>query len=303
MQTRRDAAVSKGAGSSQGGTSLPVRVPVQAVDEREQQAITPDGSFHKMMQDMQQRMYSMATAIGTLNVELDNSRQASQYPSSWPQTKKSLSSLSKAVKKKKKKQTKKNYNTTSDDDDDDDDDESAGSSTGTDTTQMPIMDNSTLRTFYLADGSALLPVATSDPSLTDQVDYRRYRLRKRKAMFRSEEAKGLTRRAKAIHQRIPSLYFDGSEPHAVLTFLRQLKVVFDESVITEAMGSRLLFDFVRRKASRMLESSRDSVNLAINSYPGLVQHLLKVYATESAMMRAQENFYQMSRSIGYTLHN
>jgi hypothetical protein len=35
---------------------------------------------------------------------------------------------------------------------------------------------------------------------------------------------------------MPSLYFDGSEPLAVLIFLRQLKVVFDESDITEAMG-------------------------------------------------------------------
>jgi Ca2+-dependent lipid-binding protein len=133
-------------------------------------------------------MDSMATAIGTLNAELNNSRQASQYPSSWSQARNSSSSRSKAV-KKKKKQKKKSYNTTGDDDDDDDDDESKGSSTGTDATQMPIMDDSTLRTFYLADGSAMLPVATSDPRLTDQVDYRRYRLRKRKSVLRSEEAK------------------------------------------------------------------------------------------------------------------
>jgi hypothetical protein len=163
---------------------------------------------------------------------------------------------------------------------------------------MPIMGNSTLRTFYLADGSAMLPVATSDPRLTDQVDYRRYRLRKRKAVLRSEEAKGLTRRAGEIHQRMPSLYFDGSEPLAVLTFLRQLKVVVYKSGITEAMGSGLLFDFVRGKASRMLESSSDSVDRTINSYSGLVQHLLKVYATESAMMRAQAAFYQMMQHPG-----
>jgi hypothetical protein len=256
MQTRLDAAISKGAGSSQGGTSSavtesannPVLISVPAVDEREQQAITPDVSFHTMMSDMQQRMDSMATAIGTLNVELNNSRQASQYPFSWSQAKNLSSSRSKAVKKKKKKK-KKSYNTTSDDDDDDDDDdESTGSSTGTDATPMPIMNNSTLRTFYLADGSAMLPVATSDPRLTDQVDYRRYRLRKRNAVLRSEEAKRLTRRAEVIHQRMPSLYFDCSEPLAVLSFLRQLKVAFDESGITEAMGSRLLFNFVRGKA-------------------------------------------------------
>jgi hypothetical protein len=77
--------------------------------------------------------------------------------------------------KKKKKQKKKSYNTTSDDDDDGDDDESTGSSTGTDATSMPIMDNSTLRAFYLADGSDMLPVATSDPRLlisftTDGID-------------------------------------------------------------------------------------------------------------------------------------
>jgi hypothetical protein len=90
MLTRRDAAISKGAGSS------------QAVDEREQQDITPDVFFHTMMQDMQQRMDSMDTAIGTLNVELNNSRQASQYPSSWSQAKNSSSSRSKAVKKEKK---------------------------------------------------------------------------------------------------------------------------------------------------------------------------------------------------------
>jgi hypothetical protein len=270
-----------------------VRIPVPAVDEREQQAITPDVSFHTMVQDMKQRMDSMATGIGTLNVELNNSRQASQYHSSW-------SSRSKAVKKKKKKkkQRKKSYNTTSDDDDDDDDDESTGSSTGTDATPMPIMDNSTLRTFYLADGSAMLPVATSDSRLTDQVDYRRYRLKKRKALLRSEEAKGLTRRAREIHKRMPSLYFDGSEQLAFLTFLRQLKIVFDEPGITEAMGSRFLFDFVRGKASRMLESSRASVDRTINSYPGLVQHLLKVYATESAMMRAKAAFYRMMQHPG-----
>jgi hypothetical protein len=286
MQTRRDVAISKGAGSSQGGTSSavtesgknPVRIPVPAVDEREQQAITTDVSFHTMMQDMQQRIYSMATAIGTLHVELNNSRQASQYSSSWSRAKKSSSSRSKAV--KKKKQRKKSYNTTSDDDGDDDDDESTGSSTVTDATPMPIMDNSTLRTFYFADGSDMLPVAASDPRLIDQVDNRRYRLRKRKAVLRSEEAKRLTRRAGEIHQRMPLLYFDGSEPLAVLIFLRQLKVVFDESGITEAMESRLLFDFVRGKASRMLESSRASVDRTINSYPGHVQYLLKVYATE-----------------------
>jgi Ca2+-dependent lipid-binding protein len=147
-----------------------------------------------MMQDMQQIMNFLATAIETLNVELNNSRQASQYPSSCSQAKKSSSSRSKAV-KKKKKQKKKSYNTTSDDDDDDDDDESTGSSTGTDAIPMPIMDNSTLSTFYFADGSAMLPVATSDLRLTDKVDYRRYRLRKRKAVLRSEESKGLTRRA------------------------------------------------------------------------------------------------------------
>jgi hypothetical protein len=208
----------------------------------------------------------MDTAIGTLNVELNNSRQASQYPSSWSQAKKSSSSRSKDV-KKKKKQKKKSYNTTSDDDDED---ESTGSSTGTDATPMPIMDNCTLRTLYLADGSAILPVATSDPRLTDQVDYRRYRLRKRKDVLPSEEAKGLTRRAGEIHQRMPSLYFDDSEPLTVLIFLSQLKIVFDESGITEAMGSRLSFDFVRGKASRMLESSRASVDRTINSYPGLL---------------------------------
>jgi hypothetical protein len=113
------------------------------------------------------------------------------------------------------------------------------------------MDNSTLRTFFLADRSAMLPVTTSDPRLTDQLDYRGYRLRKRKAVLRSEEAKGLKRRAGEIHQRMPALHFDGSEPLAFLTLLHQLMAVFDELGITEAMGSRLLFDFVQGKASRM----------------------------------------------------
>jgi hypothetical protein len=64
------------------------------------------------------------------------------------------------------------------------------------------------------------------------------------------------------------------------------------------MGSRLLFDFVRGKASRMLESSRASVDRTINSYPGLVQHLLRVYAIESARMRAQAAFHQMMQHPG-----
>jgi aspartyl-tRNA synthetase len=190
MQTRRDAAASKVAGFSQGGTSSaltesgknPVRIPVPAVDEREQQATTPDVSFHTMMQDMQQRIDSMATAIEILHVELNNSLQASQFPSSWSQAKKSSSGRSKAV-KKNKKQKKKSYNTASDDEDEEEVDKSTGSSTKKDATSMSIMENSTLRALYLADGSAMLPVATSDPRLTDQVDYSRYRLRKRKAVL------------------------------------------------------------------------------------------------------------------------
>jgi hypothetical protein len=124
MQTRHDAAISKDAGSSQGETfssvtesgKNPLRISVPAVDEREQQAIKFYVSFHTMMQDTQQRMDYMITAIETMNVELSNSRQVSQSPSSWSQAKKSSSSRSKAVKKKKQK--KKSYNTTSDDDDD-----------------------------------------------------------------------------------------------------------------------------------------------------------------------------------------
>jgi hypothetical protein len=144
----------------------------------------------------------------------------------------------------------------------------------------------------------MLPVATSGTRLTDPVDCRRYRLRRCKAVLRSEEAKRLTLRAGEILQRMPSLYFDGSEPVAVLTSFRQLKVIFDESGITEAMRSRLLLDFVRGKASRMLESSRASVDRTVNSYLGLVQHLHKVYATEPAMMRAQATFYQMMQHPG-----
>jgi hypothetical protein len=49
-----------------------------------------------------------------------------------------------------------------------------------------------IKTYYLADGSAMHPISTSDLWLTDQVDYRRYRLRKGKAALRSEETKGLT---------------------------------------------------------------------------------------------------------------
>jgi hypothetical protein len=40
------------------------------------------------------------------------------------------------------------------------------------------------------------------------------------------------------------------------------------------------------------------VDRTINSYSGLVQHLLKVYATQVAMMRAQATFYQMMQHPG-----
>jgi hypothetical protein len=41
-----------------------------------------------------------------------------------------------------------------------------------------------------------------------------------------------------------------------------------------------------------------SVDRTIKSYPDLVQHLLKVYAAESAMMRAQATFYQTMQRPG-----
>jgi hypothetical protein len=108
------------------------------------------------MRDMQQKVNSMATAIGALNVDLNNSRQTSQSSSSRSQPKKSSSSLPIVAKKKS------TFNKTSDDDD-----ESIGSGTRTDVAPMRIMDNTTLKTNCLADGSAMRPVFTIDPRLTD----------------------------------------------------------------------------------------------------------------------------------------
>jgi hypothetical protein len=48
----------------------------------------------------------------------------------------------------------------------------------------------------------------------------------------------------------------------------------------------------------MLESSRASANRNINSYPGLVQYLIKVYAIESAMIQAHATSYQMMQHPG-----
>jgi hypothetical protein len=113
---------------------------------------------------------------------------------------------------------------TIDDDDDDDDDESTGSSTGTDATPMPSMENSTLRTFYLADGSAMLPVATSDPWLTDQVEYRRYRLRKRKSCA----ALGGSKRIDTARGRDRSTH--------ALTLLRWLRTICHHHVSPPTQG-------------------------------------------------------------------
>jgi hypothetical protein len=185
MLTSRDAAASKGGGSSQGGNTSAIVAsgkdhvpsPHPAVDEIEQQVVPPEVSFHEVMQGIQQRMNSMDTEIGTLNVYFKYSPQASQPPSTQSRPKKSSPSRSKAANKKA-------YNTTSDDDDDD---EWTESSAGTDIMPIPNMEKFTLRTFYLADESAMRPVAISDPRLTDQVNHRRYRVRKRKALLRSEE--------------------------------------------------------------------------------------------------------------------
>jgi hypothetical protein len=52
-------------------------------------------------------------------------------------------------------------------------------------------------------------------------------------VLRPDKAKVLTSRAGQIQQCMPSLYFDGSNTLDVLTFLRQLKVFFDEPGIKE----------------------------------------------------------------------
>jgi hypothetical protein len=80
--------------------------------------------------------------------------------------------------------------------------------------------------------------------------------------------------------------------------LCQLMIVFHDSSITDVMGSSFYSTLSEVKTSRMLESSRDSVNLTINLYLDLVQHLFKVYATESAMIRAQATFYEMTQHHG-----
>jgi hypothetical protein len=80
--------------------------------------------------------------------------------------------------------------------------------------------------------------------------------------------------------------FDGSKMLAVLTFLRQLKVEFDDSGITQAMTPRFTIEFVRKMVPWMPKSSRAFTDLTINSNHFQYQHLHKDFVTESAMMRS-----------------
>jgi hypothetical protein len=129
-----------------------------------------------------------------------------------------------------------------------------------------------------------------------------YRLLDRSPSIRAEQVASLTSYANQIRPRLADSVFGGDPPLQVLSFLKQLVRVADQSFISEAVLLWIVDDFLRTPAKEAFRSQ------TLDSWPAAVHWLLSTYAPEPALEAAirqlqisGQNYGESVRQYGHRL--
>ena len=154
-----------------------------------------------------------------------------------------------------------------------------------------------IRFFARDKGPAYLTLRAerpSDPTFDRLMNYRYYRLLKRRATRDADAMIDGQRRIKALQRSLEAqAKFDGKDPILVFPFLTRFTEEADLNGLTEAQALVALPRFLTGDASLSFQTAQSSGHAGgVNSWPEAVHHLLTTYATpgsiREAVLRVQE---------------
>ncbi len=137
----------------------------------------------------------------------------------------------------------------------------------------------------------------SDPTFDRLMNYRYYRLLKRRATRDADAMIDGQRRLKALQRSLDSVpKFDGKDPIMVFAFLTRFTEEADLNGLTEAQALVALPRFLRDEASLAFQTAQSSGHSGgVNSWSEAVHFLLTSYATPSAMREAVIRVQEMKQ--------
>ncbi len=137
----------------------------------------------------------------------------------------------------------------------------------------------------------------SDPTFDRLMNYRFYRLLKRRASRDAEAMIDGQRRMKALQRSLDSQSkFDGKDPILVFAFLTRFTEECDLNGLTEAQALVALPRFLTGDASLSFQTAQSSGQSGgVNSWPEAVHFLLTSHATPSAMREAVIRVQEMKQ--------
>jgi hypothetical protein len=133
--------------------------------------------------------------------------------------------------------------------------------------------------------SGLNEIIPSRSAYRRLLSYRTYRLVNRNQRYDPSVTAKLASYAKRMKHSLEEK-FDGSEPIAVLDFLRSFKESADHNQVGEGAAARLMPYFLKGSAKEEYRSYLKEVPASKPLYPYMVQYLLETYASDDELARA-----------------
>ncbi len=139
----------------------------------------------------------------------------------------------------------------------------------------------------------------SDPTFDRLMNYRFYRLQKRRASRDADAMIDGQRRLKALQRSLDSVpRFDGKDPILVFAFLTRFTEEADLNGLTEAQALLALPRFLKEDAALAFQTAQSSGQSGgVNSWSEAVHFLLTTYATPSAMREAVIRVQEMKQKV------
>lgn len=156
----------------------------------------------------------------------------------------------------------------------------------------------------IVDASHLRRLRPNNAEFADVLNFRRYRLNNRSALYNHEVARKMAKMAKNMKLQV-NFKFSGKDPIMVIRFLQQFKSACNQNGVHEGAAIWLfrffLDDPVRSDVESMLEGDNNPSGATqqemLRSYPEVVNYLLETYATDEVL--AQAYYDLVSARQGY----
>lgn len=139
--------------------------------------------------------------------------------------------------------------------------------------------------------AGLIEIQPSEPTFQKALSYRRYRLIRTNPDISDAVLARTGDLYKKLKHVLGSNKFDGRDPITIIPFLSAYKKQCDRNNVTEGAALVLLPNFLKGEAKESFEANfelgEDGTG-GFQTYPGAVQHLLRMYATDGIIERVVE---------------